>query len=309
MHNFAIPRFRSLLERVSTAVGSVVVNQAQATLRRLCRLAPDRSLWDLHLLLPFGGGKDSAWVLAYVRLMQFLLRQEHGCSFKLDVYLMIHPGVPRGVFENINAVLGVLEFEGDDEVDVIATTRGGEPIDLVEGRISSSVVEGFRKEVLISGHLSRCNGRETFCNTCNLALMSELVRFVVGRNGAVDVVVTGDSMREAASYWRWIQKACRRFMLPRVPPAQANWGTLFSQISKINDAYYTGLYGQAPEMFSHEGFIDIIGTGIRTPSYFSLFEKTQYEYHNHQNFIEYFLRFRLRGTPLTLRNLIVATHC
>ncbi|MFY9822527.1 MAG: hypothetical protein WAM82_14170 [Thermoanaerobaculia bacterium] len=211
----------SLQDRLSAAAGEPVRQQAERSLERLATRCGGRPLESLKVLLPFGGGKDSAYTLAYVRLMQLLHQERAGRTFQVHVLLMIHPGVPAGVFENIDNVFRALEVEGDPNLRVFATALHGEPVALCPGAIRSDHLEVFRQEVLIAGHLSQGNGRETFCYSCNFLLMNAISRYVVSQGGAIDFVITGDSAREAVGYWRWVPAIARQapfnVQMPRVP--------------------------------------------------------------------------------------------
>jgi hypothetical protein len=304
----------SLLERLGAAAGEPVRREAERSLERLAARCGGRPLESLKILLPFGGGKDSAYTLAYVRLMQLLLQERAGHTFQVHVLLMIHPGVPAGVFENIDNVFRALEIEGDPDLRVFATALHGEPVALRPGAICSDHLEVFRQEVLIAGHLSQGNGRETFCYSCNFLLMNVISRYVASQGGAIDFVITGDSAREAVGYWRWVQKAARRFGLDPVPRQRAGWGSLFGKLAEINDVYYRSLLGPAalapgsPYLFPNVDRPD-----LRTPEYFGVFEETSYEFWSHAAFLRGFLGFELREdafnfTESDCRNPILMAH-
>lgn len=303
-----------LLSRLAAAAGAEVRDQAERSLERLAGRCARRRPEDLHVLLPFGGGKDSAYTLAYVRLMQLLQQARSGRTFQLHVLIMIHPGVPRGVFENVENVFRALGLPNPD-TRVFATALHGKPIPLRFGSIERDQIEVFRQEVLISGHLAQGNGRETFCYSCNFVLMNAIARYVIDQRGEIDFVVTGDSAGEALGYWKWVQKTARRLGLRRIERERAGWAALFGKLSEVNDTYYRQLLGEpslAPE--SAYSFPNVAERrDLHLPEYFGVFEETSYEFWSHDAFMRRFLGFELRDdsfnfTESDCRNPMLMAH-
>jgi 3'-phosphoadenosine 5'-phosphosulfate sulfotransferase (PAPS reductase)/FAD synthetase len=73
---------------------------------------PDR-LDDNVVLVAYGGGKDSTYTLAFVRMMQLLLHERHGSTFRLRAATNRHAGMPKAVMDNIDRVYRALCF-GED---------------------------------------------------------------------------------------------------------------------------------------------------------------------------------------------------
>jgi len=280
--------------RLAKNIGEQQKKMAVKTLQRLMVNCDHKSLDNIDILLPFGGGKDSAWTLAYVRLMQLLLKQDRGFSFRLHILIMIHPGVPAGVFDNIKNVFSALSIYDSDNIEVITAVRGGHYVKLDKNSISESLVRLFKEEILISGHLSRGNGRETFCNGCNLGLMNVIAKYVIEKESAIDFVITGDSGSEVLGYWRWVQRIGKKFGLGTINKNEASWGSLFNKLGDINDAYYHDLSGLDSQNNSYYSFSNLSSSGVQLPQYFSVFEETDYNYDSHQHFMENFLGFSLR---------------
>ena len=133
--------------RLAKNIGEQQKKMAVKTLQRLMVNCDHKSLDNIDILLPFGGGKDSAWTLAYVRLMQLLLKQDRGFSFRLHILIMIHPGVPAGVFDNIKNVFSALSIYDSDNIEVITAVRGGHYVKLDKNSISESLVRLFKEEI------------------------------------------------------------------------------------------------------------------------------------------------------------------
>jgi hypothetical protein len=276
----------------SKYVNKEIINQARNSLQRLSKAIKKRSIQKLEVIVPFGGGKDSAWMLAFVRIMQILLLEKNYSTFHLHVFVMLHPGVTQGVYKNIQNVFSALELYEDTSVKLFATTLGGCEINLDSGLIDATVKRRYKEEVLYSGHLSLGNGRETFCYACNFALMNGITRYVIDKK--IDLVITGDSKSEILFYWKWIQKTAKLLGIVPLHKDEANWYKLFGKMSEINIAYYKRLFNIGTiDDDSIFYFPNIIHEGSKLPEYFSIYNDVHYEYWKHDEFIEKFLGFRL----------------
>lgn len=306
------PRWRSLLSKLTAGVGSKVVAEARCSLDRLVERCQRRPLEQSHVLLPFGGGKDSGFILAYLRLLQLLYRERVGGTFLLHVLFVVHPGVTLGVYENVEALFSALEIPADTGVRVASLSLGGRPVRLELGALGAELVALFRQDVLISGHLAQGNGRETFCNSCNFNMMNAVARYVVEGRGEIDFVVTGDSRPEALAYWKWVQRTSAMFGLERNGRNRASWSGMVGKLSEINDAYYKSLFATESLDGSLYSFPDVERQPGHRPEYFEVFGDTCYEYSAHRSFLES-LGFRLREdsfnfTESDCRNPMLMAH-
>ena len=310
----ALARQLGLLPRLTAAVGQDVAEQAERSLARLERQSRSRSLTASHVLLPFGGGKDCSWTLAYLRLMQLMLLARGEGTFQLHLLIMLSPGTPHGVFANISNVFSALEIDASEDVHVFATSLNGEPVRLAPGSLGEQHREVFRQDILISGHLARGNGRETFCYACNFLVMNAIARYVTAQDGELDFVVTGDSNAEFTGYWKWVQKTASRFGLERIARGRASWASLFGKLAEINDSYYLRLMGPealtngSPYVFPH-----LDRQSFHAPESFQVFVETSYEFWTHDEFMRGFLGFELRPdafnfTESDCRNPLLMAH-
>lgn len=311
-HGERASHWRDLLSKLAAGVGSKVVAEARCSLERLVERSCRRPLEHSHVLLPFGGGKDSGFILAYLRLMQLLHRQWSETTFRLHVLFVVHPGVTFGVFENVEALFANLGILASTDVCVAALSLGGLPVRLKLDGMSEEIVSRFRQDVLIAGHLAQGNGRETFCNTCNFTMMNAVARYVVEGQGEIDFVVTGDSQPEALSYWRWVQRTSSKLGLERNGRDRASWAGLVGKLSEINDVYYKSLFGVESLEGSPYFFPDVGRELDHSPELFEVFGDTRYEYSAHSSFLES-LGFRLREdsfnfTESDCRNPILMAH-
>lgn len=261
------------------------------TYKRLKEENKKENINDLKILLPFGGGKDSAWVLFYVRMLQYFSFKEFGDTFKLKVFILTHPGVTKGVYKNINSVFNSLKISKDSNVQVIAVTLGNKEVELDVDSFDEETMNFYRIDTLLSSHKSQGNGRETFCNTCNLSIMNSITRQVMKHD--VDLVITGDSKKEIVQYMKWVNDTSKSFKLNELSKKEANWVGVFNKLSEINNNFFEE-HLDVPKMSdTHPYFYPNLNKGKTQPKYFSIFKETNYEFWMHDKYITEVIGFEL----------------
>src|SRR5712675_2175728 len=85
-----------------TAMPPANMDAAERCALRLRAALPHQDRLERNLVLvAYGGGKDSAYTLAFVRAMQLILFRVYGTTFRLRVATNRHAGMPRAVLENV----------------------------------------------------------------------------------------------------------------------------------------------------------------------------------------------------------------
>ncbi|PHX32896.1 hypothetical protein AO354_04105 [Pseudomonas syringae pv. syringae] len=228
------------------------------------------------VLVAFGGGKDSAYTLAFLRAAQLSIACRSPGTFSLRVANRRHAGMTPAVMDNINRTYSALFLYDDPRVEMLVIdnqyTQAFEP-DLP---FSSAGREQNRLDMLLGGHLSAGDARTTFCNTCYLGLAEFLGRALSWGSG-VDAVVSGDSLREQRQYATWIMRLAQR-----TGQYSGSWGkqtlaSVLNVIDTIGQAYYHELYGEGddstpasramalPEKSSSPAFITISESDCANP--------------------------------------------
>lgn len=137
------------------------------------------------VLVAFGGGKDSAYTLAFLRAAQLSIACRSPGTFNLRVVNRRHAGMTPAVMDNINRTYSALFLYDDPRVETLVIdnqyTQAFEP-DLP---FSSAGREQNRLDMLLGGHLSAGDARTTFCNTCYLGLAEFLGRALRDRKSVV----------------------------------------------------------------------------------------------------------------------------
>ncbi|HEY1620201.1 MAG TPA: hypothetical protein VGG25_21430, partial [Streptosporangiaceae bacterium] len=113
-------RDRALYDRLCGYLSPRELDAVATTGQRLVTAAGGTArLPSYKVMVAYGGGKDSTYVVAFVRAVQLHLRLRLGSTFALRVANMRHAGVPDAVMENIDRVYRALELLDDEQAELI----------------------------------------------------------------------------------------------------------------------------------------------------------------------------------------------
>ncbi|KTB73675.1 MULTISPECIES: hypothetical protein [Pseudomonas] len=242
------------------------------------------------VLVAFGGGKDSAYTLAFLRAAQLSIACRSPGTFNLRVANRRHAGMTPAVMDNINRTYSALFLYDDPRVETLVIdnqyTQAFEP-DLP---FSSAGREQNRLDMLLGGHLSAGDARTTFCNTCYLGLAEFLGRALSWGNG-VDAVVSGDSRREQRQYATWIMRLAQRS-----GQYTGSWGNqtlagVLKVIDTIGQAYYHELYGDGEDSPRANRSI-AVPEKANAPAFITIADLVSCKADEHWNLLTEFLDFR-----------------
>jgi hypothetical protein len=247
----------------------------------------DRNL----VLVAFGGGKDSAYALAFVRAMQLILHRVHGSTFRLRVATNRHAGMPKAVLENIDRTYRALQLDTDPDSELLLVDGDQVgPFD-VDTPQRDQVVRRNRLDILMTGHRTFADGRPTFCNACNLSVVNSFGLAASYGEGA-DVIITGDSEQEQRQYALWVSRLAHR-LAP--PPATARRGPgigrLLSHIDRVSQVYFRDIHGPgaAEDVIAQRRVSSDVPERLQ---FFSIYADTQYAAGDHMEMLTGFLGFQ-----------------
>ena len=276
---------QGLLMSILTAMPAVdaeAVPRAAAELHHMLRQGS--ALDASTVLVAYGGGKDSSFMVAFVRAIQLQLSVIHGCSFRLRVATNRHAGMPQAVTDNIERVYNALDMNGDRSVELLLID--GDEVSLFDAAkpMPASLVRRNRSDVLMNGHRFAGEARPTFCNACNLSMVNSF-GVAAAWNGGADVIVTGDSLREQRAYLAWSRRLARDFgaaIGQNVP----GLGGFLRTMDGIGRAYGREIHGEA---VADQGVAHVLPGD---PRFFSVYGHTAYDAGSHWDFLTGFLEFR-----------------
>jgi len=236
------------------------------------RLPDKRALWRNQVLVAYGGGKDSTYTIAFVRLMQLLLHRGYGNTFRLRIATNRHAGMPQAVMENIGRAyraLGIL----DDPLCEPLLVDGNEIKPFREGEpLPRSLVQQNRDDILMTGHRTFANGRPTFCNACNFRMVNAF-GLAASYGEGVDVIVTGDARREQRAYYVWVRRLAQTFGIDGLT-GKGDFGGFLETMRNISAMYFRDIHGkQATDAVEQR----LVASGVRKElHFFSIYGDTDY---------------------------------
>ncbi len=240
------------------------------------------------VLVAFGGGKDSAYTLAFVRAMQLIAFGVHGATFRLRVATNRHAGMPRAVLENVDRAYQALRLPADPGCELLLID-GNEvtPFD-VNAPQRDYVVRRNRLDILMTGHRTLADGRPTFCNACNLSVLNSF-GVAASYGGGADLIITGDSEQEQRQYALWVGRLARRL----APSAKATSATgtsrFLAQVDRIAQSYFTDIHGpDAADAIAERRVTADVPQRLK---FFSIYADTAYAAGDHMEMLTGFLGF------------------
>ena len=282
---------RDLYARLTSYLSDVEMDGIRVAGQRLVEAAGgvDR-LPDYKVMVAYGGGKDSTYVVAFVRAVQLSLQLSHGRTFTMRVANMRHAGVPTAVMENIDRVYRTLDLLGDKRAELLTVDHTQVRPFRVDLRLPDSLRAINRLDVLMNGHRAAGDGRPTFCNSCNFAVADFYGR-VAWWDGGVDAVMTGDSRREQLLYSVWIMRLAAACGLDVAEARRTGFQGVLTALRGIGETYFRELFGEdsTAELAERE-----IAAGTRTsqPEFISIYDLVSYHVHGHWDLIVDFLGFQ-----------------
>lgn len=259
------------------------VELCSAALKQAANSADDPR--RLTILVAYGGGKDSTFALAIARLLQLMYFETRDLSLTLRVATWRHPGMPNGVFENIDRAYRSLAMYDDPSCELLIVDADEvAPFDPTR-RISLTARTRARERVLWNGHRTQANSRPTFCNQCNFDLTRFFGVALRYRDGA-DFLVTGDSSSELRSYRAWMTHAAREVGVQQCKSRHPLKATL--EILDDMNVKYAEEIGAVPPVPLH-------GELPRTPEFLRLFSYVTYNVEDHWELLTSFLGFSFEG--------------
>lgn len=276
------------LDRLRAALPPANFAAALRCAGRLLGDLPDPALPGNVVMVAFGGGKDSAYTVTFVRTVQLILHRLHGSTFRLRVVTMRHAGMPPAVMANIDRVYAALDLHADPDCELLVVDGDEVRPFAVDLPLPPAVAAANRLDILMSGHRTGADGRPTFCNACNFSVANAF-GLAASFGGGADLIITGDSANEQRQYSMWIGRLSRT-LSPGAQPRQASHiGRVLSQVDRIGQRYFADIHGE-----SETGTLAARRVNSSIPErtrFFSIYADTAYEAGDHLELLTGFLGF------------------
>ena len=277
----------TMMREIEGYLTPAIIDSAQRCSQRLLAALPDSdNPANNRVLLAYGGGKDSSYMVAYVRYIQGLIWQQQGSTFQLRISTNRHAAMNDSVMENIDRVYRALQIHDDDFTECLVTD--GLQIRHFARHLPmpDSVRQQNRNDVLMNGHRFRADARSTFCNACNLSMVNSF-GLAAHYEGGVDVIITGDSPQEQTAYLAWARHLSRLFDAPVADKSRGFSGFL-QTLDGVAERYFTDIYGADQVTPAHR----ITWQLERDPLFFNIYQDTAYEAGAHWSLLTEFMHFR-----------------
>lgn len=158
---------------IESYFSDATIDSANKCAQRLIQCLPDqKKIKNNRVLLAYGGGKDSSYMVAWVKYIHNIVLEEKGETFRLRIVTNRHAGMNDKVMENIDNAYRALGLYDDESVECLIVD--GLLVRYFERYLlmPESVRIQNRTDVLMSGHRFQADARSTFCNACNLSMMN-----------------------------------------------------------------------------------------------------------------------------------------
>lgn len=275
-----------MIKTIESYFSDVVIDSAKRCAKRLVQCFPDqKEIQNNRVLLAYGGGKDSSYMVAWVRYIQGLVLAEKGVTFRLRIITNRHAGMNDKVMANIDSVYRSLGIYDDDSVEcLIADGLLVRPFERYMV-MPDAVRAKNRTDVLMSGHRFQADARSTFCNACNLSMMNSF-GLAAHREGGIDVIITGDSSKEQAAYFAWVRHLSRLFKAPEIDK-ERSFSTFLKTLDGVAKGYFENIYGVGNTAADHRIAYEL----IREPVFFNIYQDAVYDASEHWQLLTEYLGF------------------
>ena len=279
----------NVFDAMMSHVNSYIIEDALRGTARLLEALPQRPLDQNTAFVAYGGGKDSSYIVCFVRLMQLLVFKEQNTTFRLRIVTNRHASMPSAVMHNIDRVYQALGLYADPEVELLLVDGNEIHPFAVDSPLPQYVVERNRLDILTTGHRCQGEARPTFCNACNLSMVNAM-GIALSYDGGVDVVMTGDSTRELRAYMAWIRLIATKLELTEQQD-KGSFASLLRTLGDISRSYFQDIYGEQWKDEVHIPRFDVGALG-RSPIFFPVYRDTAYKAEDHWDLLIKFLGFQ-----------------
>lgn len=199
---------------------------------------------DFKVMLAYGGGKDSAFALAFLRAAQLSIAARASATFELRVVTARHLGMSSVVIDNIERTYSALVMHDDPRVELLVLEDGCMRRFDARQPVSARQQRAERLDTLVTGHLTAGQVRPMFCNRFYLGL-ADLYRQGMSWQGGVDALISADSLPERKRYLAWGRRMMREAGVAGTRPIGAYPGVFLQGLGQLRRLYVSEVQGQA----------------------------------------------------------------
>ncbi|PWB34119.1 hypothetical protein DCO48_07410 [Pseudomonas sp. SDI] len=236
--------YQQVLQRLFERLSQAQRASLQLLIQRLLVAAGGMERIDgFKVMLAYGGGHTSAYALACLRAAQLSIAARGPGTFRLRVVTTHHAGVSETVQGNIERAFSALMMHDDPRVELLMVDDG--EVHLFDARepVSAGQKAAERLDMLIVGHLTAGQTRQTFLNRCYLEL-ADLHRLGSSYDGGVDAVINVVPQRKRKRYLAWGRRMLREAGLAGMQPVEASPAAMFQTFAVLRHNHLTQVLGE-----------------------------------------------------------------
>lgn len=285
-------------------LGTKGTSEADRTLIKL-KQSLGGSFKNRTILIAYGGGKDSSYMVAFVRYLQLKILECENINdtFTMRIVVNRQSHMPDTVMKNINRVFKALCVYDDKNIEILfvddnKVTPVNSEDNLTKFSIPKEVFERDRKDMLMAGHLTNAEGRRVYCDICNAYMQkAEAHAIKFGKN--VDIIITGDSLKELVYYKKWIDNLYKLTSSQNIQesPKGVKQGFIIymDKISAIGKKYFDYIHGNTKKK---KYDMPYLVSDSQKPALFTIYNYTSYNVGSHRKMLEEFLGFKFDADSL-----------
>lgn len=267
------------------------ITGAMRCVARLYAALPEKSALERNMVLvAYGGGKDSSYMLTFVRFLQLIIFRVYRSTFRLRVVTNRHAGMPRAVMENIHRCYQALRLFDDPDCELLLIDGNAVQPFRLDAPLPDVLARRNREDILMTGHRTLGDARPTFCNACNLGMVNAF-GMAASYAGGVDLIVTGDSRREQRAYLVWVRRLAQQFGLEgKEAPERTGFKGFLGTMNSIAQTYFQDIHGRDAVSKVRERCVETrVRSGLQ---FFSIYDDTQYASGDHWDLLIKYLGFQ-----------------
>jgi hypothetical protein len=246
------------------------------------------------VLVAYGGGKDSSYVMAFIRYVQLKLLARTGETFRLRTVTNRQSNMPDGVMHNIHNTFNLLGMYSDKFVELFIVdgdrlTKLDENLPVINLPIPQAVIERDRKDLLMVGNFTCANGRRTCCDFCNFYMQKAEAHCITYGHGA-DLIITGDSLKELVYYKKQID-SLYKFMTGKNTGKKKFFMDYMDNMNSIAKKYARKIHGSTT--------YNMPKNKTAAPRLFTIYNNTAYDADSHRKLLDEYLNFEFNTGDLS----------
>ncbi|MEI7475412.1 MAG: hypothetical protein WCK67_11615 [bacterium] len=295
---------KKVFNQLEHYLGEKGINEADLSLKKLMDTlhATKENIDQKTVLVTYGGGKDSSYMTAFVRYIQLKLLKpiENNKTFNIRTITNRQSHMPDTVMNNVHNVFIKLGMYKDKFVELFVAdddqlTQLTKKLPIIKLPIPKNVIQRDRKDLLMAGNLTNGEGRRLYCDFCNGYMQKGEAHAITHGNG-VDLIITGDSLKEIVHYKKWINNLVEFVTGKENTQRKKGFMDYMDDINTVSKKYNEEIHG---ENGLNRYEMPKLAKGQKIPILYTIYGDTKYDLNSHRKLLDEFLGFKFNSDDLS----------